>query len=83
MLTRSHLGPDFAASTPTVTLESARRPAIASNDAIDLKEATKEFQRSLIERALAVCDGNWSAAARSLGMHRSNFHHLAVRLGLK
>ena len=50
---------------------------------IDLKEATREFQRSLIERALADNDGNWSAAARSLGMHRSNFHHLAVRLGLK
>jgi len=50
---------------------------------IDLKEATREFQRSLIEHALTKHDGNWAAAARSLGMHRSNFHHLAVRLGLK
>ena len=38
---------------------------------------------ALIQRALSDHHGNWSAAARSLGMHRSNFHHLAVRLGLK
>ncbi|MDY0005112.1 MAG: nitric oxide reductase transcriptional regulator NorR [Polyangia bacterium] len=49
----------------------------------DLKTATRTFQRSLIERALYLHEGNWSAAARSLGMHRSNLHHLAVRLGLK
>jgi anaerobic nitric oxide reductase transcription regulator len=83
VLTRSHLGPDFAASTTAASIDPAQEPAVASVDAIDLKEATKAFQRSLIERALAACDGNWSAAARSLGMHRSNFHHLAVRLGLK
>jgi anaerobic nitric oxide reductase transcription regulator len=50
---------------------------------VDLKEATREFQRSLIERALSEHKGRWAAAARSLNMHRSNFHHLAVRLGLK
>jgi hypothetical protein len=27
--------------------------------------------------------GNWAAAARSLGLHRSNLHHLAARLGLR
>jgi hypothetical protein len=31
----------------------------------------------------AAANTGWSAAARSLGMHRSNFHHLAVRLRLK
>jgi anaerobic nitric oxide reductase transcription regulator len=28
-------------------------------------------------------DGSWAAAARELGMHRSNLHHLAERLGLR
>jgi anaerobic nitric oxide reductase transcription regulator len=27
--------------------------------------------------------GNWAAAARDLGLHRSNLHHRARRLGLK
>jgi anaerobic nitric oxide reductase transcription regulator len=31
---------------------------------------------------VARAGGNWSAAARALGMHRSNLHHLARRLGL-
>jgi anaerobic nitric oxide reductase transcription regulator len=83
IITRSDLGPEFALSptpsTPNVTAEPA--PSIVPEG--DLKAATREFQRSLIERTLAVHGGNWSAAARSLGMHRSNFHHLAARLGLK
>ncbi|WP_437785614.1 nitric oxide reductase transcriptional regulator NorR [Sorangium sp. So ce1097] len=41
------------------------------------------FQRELIRKAVAQHDGNWAAAARSLGMHRSNLHHLAKRLGLR
>jgi anaerobic nitric oxide reductase transcription regulator len=48
-----------------------------------LREAVEEFQRAAISRAVASSGGNWSAAARALGMHRSNLHHLATRLGLK
>ncbi len=83
ILTRLHLGPDFAGSTTATTPALPLEATSAIGDAVDLKEATRKFQRSLIERALAAHDGNWSAAARALGMHRSNFHHLAVRLGLK
>ncbi|MBN2575908.1 MAG: nitric oxide reductase transcriptional regulator NorR [Deltaproteobacteria bacterium] len=83
VLSRSHLGPDFAVSTTVASQKTDREPPVAGVDAVALREATKEFQRSLIERALAAHDGNWSAAASSLGMHRSNLHHLAVRLGLK
>ena len=82
VIARSLLGLDFAAAMPPVHELSA-----AGTDpgptTIDLKEATREFQRSLIERALAKHGGNWAATARSLNMHRSNFHHLVVRLGLK
>jgi len=82
VISRSDLGPDFSAAAHSASGQvSPKVKVIPSN--VDLKEETREFQRSLIERALAENKGNWSAAARSLGMHRSNFHHLAVRLGLK
>jgi anaerobic nitric oxide reductase transcription regulator len=48
-----------------------------------LREAVLDFQRALIEQALKDGDGSWSAAARALGMHRSNLHHLARRLGMR
>jgi anaerobic nitric oxide reductase transcription regulator len=83
VVARPHLGPDFAVSMRVAAPQLAQQPVVTGIETVDLKEATKQFQRSLIERALATHDGNWSAAARSLGMHRSNFHHLAVRLGLK
>jgi anaerobic nitric oxide reductase transcription regulator len=73
VLTTTDLGSDFGGA-----LSAGGAPA-----SVELKEATREFQRSLIRRALVASGGNWAAAARSLGMHRSNFHHLAARLGLK
>jgi len=48
-----------------------------------LREATKKFQTQIIRRALIRNDGNWAAAARDLGMHRSNLHNLATRLDLR
>jgi anaerobic nitric oxide reductase transcription regulator len=83
VLAASHLGPDFSGSSRDQSL--GRSPAVEEPvpAAGDLKEATRDFQRGLIRRALSEHQGNWAAAARSLGMHRSNFHHLATRLGLK
>lgn len=48
-----------------------------------LREAVQDFQRDRIRAALAASDGNWAAAARTLGMNPGNLHHLAKRLGLK
>ncbi|WP_437931402.1 helix-turn-helix domain-containing protein [Sorangium sp. So ce291] len=48
-----------------------------------LSEQVDAFQRGLIREAVARHEGNRAAAARSLGMHRSNLHHLAKRLGLR
>jgi len=48
-----------------------------------LREQVDEFQRRLIREAVERHDGNQAAAARELGMHRANLHHLARRLGLK
>ncbi|MCP4092205.1 MAG: nitric oxide reductase transcriptional regulator NorR [Planctomycetes bacterium] len=47
-----------------------------------LRDAVDLFQRELIQDALQRNDGVWASAARDLGMHRSNLHHLAKRLGL-
>jgi anaerobic nitric oxide reductase transcription regulator len=41
------------------------------------------FERRAILDAVARQGGNWAAAARELGLHRSNLHHRARRLGLK
>ena len=71
-------GPAAAASATAPPAPSpAARPALPLRDALDV------YQRSLIEQAVAANGGNWAAAARELGVHRSNLHHLARRLGLK
>jgi len=43
----------------------------------------ERFEREIILDAVRRHDGNWAAAARDLGLHRSNLHHRARRLGLK
>ncbi|MCP4005030.1 MAG: nitric oxide reductase transcriptional regulator NorR [bacterium] len=47
-----------------------------------LRKAVEDFQREVIRSAVEHCEGNWAAAARTLGMQRSNLHQLAKRLGL-
>jgi anaerobic nitric oxide reductase transcription regulator len=48
-----------------------------------LGERVRDFQRRQVQEALDRNDGSWAAAARELGLHRSNLHHLAQRLGLR
>lgn len=50
---------------------------------IPLRLATELFQQQRIRMALDRHHGNWSAAARALGVDISNLHKLARRLGLK
>jgi anaerobic nitric oxide reductase transcription regulator len=57
-------------------------PEIELSEGVSLSEAVDNYKRTLIRAAVQGADGNWAAAARSLGMHRSNLHHLARRLGL-
>lgn len=49
---------------------------------IHLKDATEEFQRSLILETVADQEGNWSKSAQILGVDRSNLHNLAKKLGI-
>lgn len=82
VLTAADLGPEFCSRVERPIERSASIPGVI-HATINLKDATREFQRSLIQNAISEHNGNWAAAARSLGMHRSNFYHLATRLGLK
>ncbi len=50
---------------------------------LSLKQQVETTQRTAIRQALKHCHGNWSAAARALGVNSSNLHKLAKRLGLK
>ena len=47
-----------------------------------LRPAVEDFQRRMIQQALERADGVWARAAEELGLHRSNLHHLAKRLGM-
>lgn len=46
----------------------------------NLKDATEEFQRQFIEKTLSRHNGNQAAAAREMGVNRSNFYRLLKRL---
>jgi len=82
VVTSHDLGPDIgAASLPLQPASSEERHRDAEGRF--LRELVEDFERNLILRAVARHDGNWAAAARDLGMHRSNLHTLAARLGLR
>jgi len=63
-----------AADAPARPMDSVGR---------SMSEAVEDFQRDLVRRALERSGGSWAAAARELGLHRSNLHRLARRLGLR
>jgi len=56
---------------------------LISTGGMTLKDAVEETKRVMVLRAVEESGGNWAAAARSLGMARSNLHHMAERLGLR
>lgn len=77
-----------AASTndlPSSTTNNTPMPshAVASQEhRLQLKEALDHYQITLINAALERNKGNRSAAAKELGLNRSNFHRLTKRLAI-
>ena len=71
---------------PLVSPDAAAWPSVdrqpLKTEARSLKDATREFQSSLIVEMLHRHGNNWAQAAKALGLHRSNLHHLAKRMGL-
>lgn len=66
----------------TADILPAGPPTPSPAEGKSLRQLTEEFQRALILKTIAAHDGNRAAAARALGLHRSNLHHLAARLGI-
>ena len=51
-------------------------------ESVTLKDATEEFQKEIISDRLEKNQGNIAAAARELGINRSNLYRLLKRLDL-
>jgi anaerobic nitric oxide reductase transcription regulator len=72
-------------SSPPAAVSVPAEPAGSSTVRADVPLADRiaAFERDAIVAAVERRDGNWAAAARDLGLDRSNLHHRARRLGLK
>jgi anaerobic nitric oxide reductase transcription regulator len=77
------LAPEHLGAASVAPPEPAAAPAPPPGPPPSLRDAVRDYERRLIERTLAEHDGNWAAAARTLGLDRGNLHHLAQRLGLR
>jgi anaerobic nitric oxide reductase transcription regulator len=76
-----HLGSELA--SPEYSAEAKNGGTNRMPPAKPLRATVEDFQRDLILGAVDDKDGNWAAAARALGINRSNLHKLAKRLGIK
>jgi anaerobic nitric oxide reductase transcription regulator len=76
-----HLGIDL--SLPAGPDEHKARAGFNTAPSKPLRAALEDFQRDLILSAVEQNGGNWAAAARQLGVNRSNLHKLAKRLSVK
>ena len=77
------VGPDDLALLQASAPTSIPPPAAALPvPELPLRQGVEAYKRQRVEAALRRHEGSWAAAARELGMHRSNLYHLAKRLGL-
>ncbi len=72
------LDPAAAALAPIRTVEQLPFPT-----GMTLKTAVDDYKREIILQAVRRHSGNWAAAGRELGLHRSNLFKLVERLGIR
>ena len=84
IIAASHLGLN-ASDRSEIVLKTPAATVTPDFDASDvsLKQATDLFQRQFITATLSQHQGNQAAAARQLGIHRSNLHRLLQRHAIK
>ncbi|MEZ6015870.1 MAG: nitric oxide reductase transcriptional regulator NorR [Planctomycetota bacterium] len=71
-------------SAAVAAQRAERSAAVAALDRGDALQVTlARFEREVLAVAIERARGNWAAAARALGVDRSNLHRAAKRLGLK
>lgn len=82
-ITASHLR-YLVDATITNHAHTNRSDSVEENiaDEMSLKQSTENFQRQRIRQILEEEHGNWTAAAKRLGVNRANLSRLAKRLGL-
>jgi anaerobic nitric oxide reductase transcription regulator len=78
----SDLDPTIAPA-PADVPSAAPLPRRVASGELPLKVAVDELKRTVIMQTLLDTRGSWAAAARQLGMDRSNLHNLARRLGIE
>jgi DNA-binding NtrC family response regulator len=77
---------DFSLQRPDHSLQPHRLgPGTVSALDIDksLAEVTDDFQMQVIQAHIEAANGNISAAAQSLGLHRSNLYRKMRQLGMQ
>jgi anaerobic nitric oxide reductase transcription regulator len=82
VLESNHLDSGLIPSKSSTVPSLPAKEMFLSKD-FSLNDGIKNYKVKLIKLALNKNRGNWAAAARDLGMHRSNLHNLAKRLGIK
>lgn len=75
-------GERIEAEDLTFILAAGHEAPAAVPDNLPLAEATDEFQKAYITRAIARSGGNMSEAAERLGLHRSNLYRKMRQLGM-
>lgn len=83
-ITASHLGYlADAAITINTRVDNIVQTEKIILDSVSLKQSTENFQRQCIRQILEEEQGNWTAAAKRLGVNRANLSRLAKRLGIE
>jgi anaerobic nitric oxide reductase transcription regulator len=84
------IGPEHLQLEPGLDVDTTSPSPPRQSDALlidvadkTLSDAVEALKRKMVLRAVEENGGNWAAAARSLGMARSNLHRMAERLGLR
>jgi Nif-specific regulatory protein len=66
----------------TFILAASGEAATVVPDNLPLAEATDEFQKAYVQKAIERAGGNMSDAAERLGLHRSNLYRKMRQLGM-
>ncbi len=82
VLETTHLDSDLNPSRLPIVSPSPPKDMIFS-EGFSLNRELINYKIKIITLALTRNRGNWAAAARDLGMHRSNLYNLAKRLGIQ
>ncbi|CAM3322228.1 nitric oxide reductase transcriptional regulator NorR [Shewanella violacea] len=75
----SNLAPQYSGQSHAEKLEQQSDEGLREG----LREATEQFQTTMIKQALQQHQMNWAATARALKIDTGNLHRLAKRLNLK